>query len=138
MKEKKTLVAGGGLVRNEQEALLMIFRRGKWDLPKGKLEKGETIEQCAVREVMEETGLQSIELGKLIEISYHNYFDPFLQEEVIKETHWFSMLAKGYQALIPQAAEDITQIKWVFGPEMETCLQNSYGNIVSVIRKEGS
>ncbi len=60
----KPVTAAGGLVENEKGEVLLIFRRGKWDLPKGKLDPGETIEQCAVREVEEETGLKNIELKK--------------------------------------------------------------------------
>ena len=111
--EKKTIVAGGGLVQNESGKLLMMYRRGKWDLPKGKLDAGETIEACAVREVMEETGIINIELGRLIDIGRHDYYDRYLQEEVIKETHWFAMKAKGEQTPVPQTEEDITAIKWV-------------------------
>ena len=132
--EKKKLIAGGGLVQNDKGELLLIYRRGKWDLPKGKLDAGETIEDCAVREVMEETGLVAIVLGQLIEISYHEYFDPYLQEDVIKETHWFTMLANGQQLLTPQTEEDITAIKWVMGAELEACLLNSYANVVEVIK----
>jgi 8-oxo-dGTP pyrophosphatase MutT (NUDIX family) len=65
--KKKTIVAAGGLVFNENKELLMIYRRSKWDLPKGKLDEGETIEECAIREVEEETGVQQIILGKLIQ-----------------------------------------------------------------------
>lgn len=132
--EKKKLIAGGGLVQNDKGELLLIYRRGKWDLPKGKLDAGETIEDCAVREVMEETGLVAIVLGQLIEISYHEYFDPYLQEDVIKETHWFMMLANGQQLLTPQTEEDITAIKWVIGAELEACLLDSYANVVEVIK----
>ena len=132
--EKKKLIAGGGLVQNDKGELLLIYRRGKWDLPKGKLDAGETIEDCAVREVMEETGLVAIVLGQLIEISYHEYFDPYLQEDVIKETHWFTMLANGQQLLTPQTEEDITAIKWVIGAELEACLLDSYANVVEVIK----
>ena len=75
--EKKIIKAGGGLVLNEKGELLMIYRRGKWDLPKGKLDEGETIEECAVREVMEETGVVNVERGELITIGHHEYFDRF-------------------------------------------------------------
>jgi 8-oxo-dGTP pyrophosphatase MutT (NUDIX family) len=132
---KTKIIAGGGLVLNDRGGLLMIFRRGKWDLPKGKLDEGETIEACAVREVMEETGLTVVELGELITIGYHDYFDTYLQEDVIKETHWYAMRARGEQLLIPQTAEDITEIKWVMDEELEICLQNSFPNVVDVIRK---
>jgi 8-oxo-dGTP pyrophosphatase MutT (NUDIX family) len=133
--DKPKIIAGGGLVLNDRGELLMIFRRGKWDLPKGKLDKGETIEDCALREVREETGLVNIERGELIDIGYHEYFDQYIQADVIKETHWFAMRAYGEERLIPQTEEDITEIKWVDSDEMETCLQNSYPNVVDVIRK---
>jgi 8-oxo-dGTP pyrophosphatase MutT (NUDIX family) len=132
---KPKIIAAGGLVLNDRGELLMIFRRGKWDLPKGKLEEGETIEDCALREVMEETGLINIERGELIDIGYHEYFDPYVKADVIKETHWYAMRARGEEMLIPQTEEDITEIKWVSGDEMEACLQNSYPNVVDVIRK---
>lgn len=133
--EKKTIVAGGGLVVNNEQELLMIFRRGKWDLPKGKLDPGETIEACAVREIKEETGLREVILDRKLSITHHTYFDTYLQEEVIKETHWFLMQAPGKQPLVPQTEEDITEIKWVAAREREECLANSYETIVSVIRE---
>lgn len=128
-------MAGGGLVLNEKGELLMIFRRGKWDLPKGKLDKGETIEHCALREVMEETGLTKVTIGKLIDVSFHGYFDSYLHEEVIKETHWFAMRATGDQKLIPQTEEDITEIRWVRNLDVEKCLLDSYDNVVEIIKK---
>lgn len=133
--KKKIVVAGGGLVQNEKGELLMIFRRGKWDLPKGKLDPGETIEHCALREVKEETGLRNVILGKLIDISTHEYFDAFLSEEVVKETHWYEMIANGEQILTPQSEEDITDIKWVTNQELKKCLLNSYVNVVAIISK---
>ncbi len=137
MKATKTLIAGGGLVRNEKGELLMIFRKGKWDLPKGKLDKGESIDACAVREVKEETGLQEVTLGNLIGISHHHYFDEYLKMDVTKESHWFQMQANSNQELVPQTEESITNIRWVAGKEMEECLQNSYVNVVDIIRKAG-
>ncbi len=133
--EKKKLIAGGGLVQNEKGELLMIYRRGKWDLPKGKQDEGEAIEVCALREVMEETGLVDIEIGRLIEVSYHEYFDEYLKQDVLKETYWFAMTANSNEALIPQAAEGITEIRWVDNNELEKYLADSYANVVAVIRK---
>ena len=133
--EKTIIKAGGGLVLNDKGELLMIYRRGKWDLPKGKLDEGETIEECAVREVMEETGASNLERGELITVSRHEYFDRFLEEDVIKETYWYLMKAKGEQNVIPQTEEDITEIKWVIGKELEVCLEDSYQNIIDVIEK---
>jgi 8-oxo-dGTP pyrophosphatase MutT (NUDIX family) len=134
----KTIVAAGGLVYNEKDELLMIFRRGKWDLPKGKLDDGESIEDCAVREVIEETGLTTVIRGDLIGITYHQYFDQWIKEEVIKETHWYRMHAPGDQQLIPQTEEDIELIKWVAGKELEDCLSDSYDTIVEIVKKVSS
>lgn len=135
--EKTKIIAGGGLVLNEAGELLLIFRRGKWDLPKGKLDEGETIAQCAVREVMEETGITGITLGELIGISYHEYFDTFINQEAIKETHWFAMQANGVQNLVPQTEEDILGIRWVKGTTLATCLENSYDTVIDIIKKAG-
>ena len=82
---KTIIVAAGGLVWNEKNELLMIFRQGKWDLPKGKLDDGETIEECAVREVVEETGLKEVKLGGFIGITQHEYYDKYIHQEAIKE-----------------------------------------------------
>lgn len=129
------IVAAGGLVRNDVDDLLMIFRRGKWDLPKGKLDDGETIETCAVREVQEETGIRDITLGKLIGITRHRYFDRWIKNDVIKETHWFDMKVKGDPVLIPQTEEDILEIRWVNENELPGYLQKTYPNIVEIVRK---
>ena len=132
--DKKRIIAAGGLVFNDQNELLMIYRRGFWDLPKGKLDPGESIEACAIREVEEETGLKEIELGKFISITLHEYFDPYLKEEVIKESHWYHMKVKGEPSLIPQAEEDITQIKWVDSMDLADYLKNTYSTIKEVIK----
>ena len=72
--KKFTIVqAAGGMVKNEKNETLLIFRRGKWDLPKGKLDKGESLEECAVREVEEETGLKNVKLVSPLIITYHTY-----------------------------------------------------------------
>jgi len=127
--ERKVIRAGGGLLLNENHELLMIFRRGSWDLPKGKLDEGETMEACALREVEEETGVGNLLLGEMLGITRHQYFDPYIQEEVIKETHWYSMNVKGSPALIPQTEEDITDIRWVPLQEVSELLKNSFDTI---------
>lgn len=131
--DTKIIKAGGGIVVNEQQAILMIFRRGSWDLPKGKLDEGETMEACAMREVEEETGVTQLTLHKLIGITHHRYFDPYLQEEVIKESHWYHMTVPGVPNLIPQVEEDITDIKWVPMQEVNTLLPNAYESISKII-----
>lgn len=125
--------AAGGLVKNKKEEVLMIFRRGKWDLPKGKLDEGETIEECARREVQEETGLQKIETGKLIEITYHTYVQ--FGKHILKESHWYAMNATGDEKLIPQKEEDITEITWANKEDAKKYILNTFPTIISVLKK---
>ena len=132
---KKTIIAAGGLVFNEQNELLMIFRRGKWDLPKGKLDAGETIEACAVREVQEETGLITVELENLIGKTYHEYFDKWVNENVIKESWWYKMKSSVNEKFIPQLEEDIELIEWVDKKDLKKYLDNSYRNISEIVEK---
>jgi 8-oxo-dGTP pyrophosphatase MutT (NUDIX family) len=131
----QTIIAAGGLVLNEKKQILMIFRRGKWDLPKGKLDEGESIEACAIREVMEETGLTKLDLGPLLIITHHTYFDPWIKQEVIKETHWYQMNTHADQTLTPQTEEDIERIEWVSQSNLSDKLTNSYDTIVEVVKK---
>ncbi|MDP4253925.1 MAG: NUDIX domain-containing protein, partial [Bacteroidota bacterium] len=98
--------AAGGLVRNEKDEILFMMRRGKWDLPKGKLDKGESLEQCALREVTEETGLGQARLEKFLLVTYHTYDES--GKHFLKETTWYSMYASGDQAMKPQLEEQIT------------------------------
>ena len=123
--------AAGGLVINNKQDVLMIFRRGKWDLPKGKLDKGETLEQCAVREVEEETGLTGIELGKKITETYHVYTE--YGKHILKESHWYKMKVGSEQNLVPQAEEDITEIKWVSHADLKKYTSNTYQTILEVL-----
>ena len=127
------IVAGGGIVSNEENKILFQFRRGKWDLPKGKLEEGETIEECAVREVEEETGLQNIQLDQPVGITHHFYKEN--GKDIEKETHWFSMQVPGSQELIPQLEEDITELRWVAKNEIQDYLNNSFKNIEEIVEK---
>lgn len=132
---KKTIIAAGGLVQNESGEVLLIFRRGVWDMPKGKLDEGETIAECAVREVEEETGLRNVELGGFIDQTYHDYFDKWSKKEVNKETHWYAMRIRGNQTLIPQKEEDIEEILWVQKEELVNYMNNMHKNIVHVLEK---
>jgi 8-oxo-dGTP pyrophosphatase MutT (NUDIX family) len=123
--------AAGGLVLNEKKEILIIFRRSKWDLPKGKLDKGETLEECAVREVEEETGLTKIKLISPLTISYHTYHEG--TKFILKESHWYNMQVSGKQKLIPQTTEDILELKWVKPGELSPYLKNSYPAIADVL-----
>lgn len=130
--KKFTIIqAGGGIVENEKGELLVIFRRGKWDLPKGKLDAGEKIDECALREVREETGLNEVKLKKPLLVTYHTYHEG--TKFILKESHWFSMKAKSSQVLTPQAEEDIHEIKWVSKKGMAEVLANTYPSIKDAI-----
>ena len=143
-KEKKLLkilkkrlplvVAGGGMVHNSKGEVLFIYRNGKWDLPKGKLEKGETIEECALREVYEETGVKGLEIGELLEITYHIFKRKGKYK--LKETHWFKMSSDYTGELIPEPSEGIKKVKWKNFEKSQKALQKSYENIKLLFPKE--
>ncbi|MEK0414552.1 MAG: hypothetical protein RL070_2040 [Bacteroidota bacterium] len=132
--EQPIITAAGGLVQNKEGAFLLMYRRGFWDLPKGKLDPGELIPECAVREVQEETGLQTISLGEFICMTTHTYFDTWLQKEVVKQTHWYSMKATALdtEKLNPQTEEDIEKIEWVLMENLPEYLVQTYPTIRSV------
>lgn len=135
--KKFTLIqAGGGLVENSAGEWLMIHRRGFWDLPKGKLDKGETIEQCALREVMEETGLKSVSLEAPLIITWHTYHEG--TKFILKESHWYKMKVTATDPLIPQAEEDITEAKWVLPAEIEAYIPTVYPSVSDVLLIAGS
>jgi 8-oxo-dGTP pyrophosphatase MutT (NUDIX family) len=130
--KKFTLVkAGGGLVQNEKDEALLIFRRGKWDLPKGKLDKGETLEQCAIREVKEETGLQQVKLNGPLQVTYHTYHEG--TKFILKESHWYAMKATNEQTLVPQAEEDIHEIKWVSPADLPRYIKLAFPSVKDVL-----
>ena len=133
--EQPIITAAGGLVQNNEGAFLLIFRRGFWDLPKGKLDVGESIPDCAVREVREETGLQSLELGPFICTTAHPYFDTWLNKDVVKQTHWFSMLSLANDILVPQTEEDITELRWVDKIEAAELAQKAFPSIREMVEK---
>jgi 8-oxo-dGTP pyrophosphatase MutT (NUDIX family) len=125
--------AAGGLVFNEKKQILIIFRRGKWDLPKGKLDKGESIEACAVREVEEECGIHDTRLLGPLTTTYHVY-DEF-GKHILKESHWFRMHSPGEQALVPQLAEQITAIEWTDATRRAELLKSSYPLVASLLQE---
>ncbi len=124
--------AAGGLIKNVNEEILLIFRRGKWDLPKGKLDEGETISECAKREVQEETGLQELEVGPLIQITYHIYSQ--FGKHILKETYWYEMVATGNEKLVPQTEEDIAKIIWVKKDELKKYFENTFPTVIEVLK----
>lgn len=123
--------AAGGLVVNEKNEILMIYRNDCWDLPKGKIEKGEKKKQAAIREVEEECGIKNLTIEKALKVTYHTY--SYKQKEVFKQSFWYLMNYKGDEKLIPQLEEGITKVEWVSIEDLPNKLNNTYGNIKDVI-----
>jgi ADP-ribose pyrophosphatase YjhB (NUDIX family) len=120
--------AAGGIVRNPQEEYLFIKRLGVWDLPKGKLHKKEALQDGALREVTEETGLTNLTIAKQLPSTFHIYTDR-KGREILKETYWFEMLCMEDQTLVPQLEEDITEVKWFNANQLNIPLQNTYASL---------
>jgi len=129
----KIVEAGGGLVLNEFNQILFIFRKGYWDLPKGKMEKRESRRDAARREVMEETGINQIQLGKKLLVSRHTYRNRS-NKRCIKLTHWYLMFSQK-QELIPQYEEDIEKTVWMTMEEFFSKPRHVYRNIIHVINE---
>ena len=126
--------AAGGLVRNEDKAYLFIFRNGKWDIPKGKVEKQEKVKQAAVREVEEECGIKVSSLEERICKTYHAY--QYKGEVVLKKTYWFNMNCKGQNKLVPQTEEGITDARWIKKEDISLITDNTFPSIMDVLVKE--
>ncbi len=122
--------AAGGLVENDEGKVLIIFRRGKWDLPKGKMDEGETPALCAIREVEEETGLRNIKLLSPICETYHIYEE--YGKSILKQTFWYKMSVNGPQTLLPQTEEDIELVRWIEKSNWGDYAANSYASIREV------
>ena len=123
----KVIDAAGGLVFNEENEILLIHRRSFWDLPKGKVDRGEEIPAAAIREVEEETGVSRIEMGDFIQRTYHTYRGKNNQR-ILKQTHWYRMNAPK-QPLVPQAEEDIEVAEWMSATDFFNENRQVYGNI---------
>ena len=132
-----TIEAAGGIVKNIEEEILFIKRIGKWDLPKGKIEKGETTENAALREVEEETGISNLKIVDFITETYHIYVDRNLQN-ILKITHWFSMNYTGNELLIPQIEEGISEVAWKKEEDIvKTVYPKTFKNIKMILENEG-
>jgi len=127
------ITAAGGLVLNSRKEFLFIFRGGKWDLPKGRIEKGEQIKETALREVEEECGVSKLTLDKFLITTYHIFYHN--NQNNLKETHWYEMETKSDGVLIPQLEEGITIAMFKNKKETLKALENSYQNIHLVFKK---
>lgn len=127
--------AAGGLVKNENKEYLFIYRQGKWDIPKGKIEKGEAVKTAAVREVEEECGIKVSSLEEKICKTYHVYI--MRGDVVLKKTHWYKMRCKAQNKLKPQKEEGITDARWFKKGHIEPIVKNTFPSIMDVLVKEG-
>jgi 8-oxo-dGTP pyrophosphatase MutT (NUDIX family) len=126
-KKLKVIIAAGGLVYNDKKEILFIHRKGRWDLPKGKVDKNESLEEGAVREVEEETGVKELKVTRFIDKTYH-----ILKRNGkyrLKETHWYEMHTSYDGELVPQIEEDIKKVKWKNFQKSQAAVHKSYENI---------
>ncbi len=133
-KKLPVVEAAGGLVYNQKKEILFIYRNSKWDLPKGGVEKKETYEAAAIREVEEETGVEGLEIKDFIMKTYH----VFKRNDIykLKITYWYEMYTEFKGELIPQTEEDIKKAKWKNFEKSQKALQDSYENVKLLFPKE--
>lgn len=126
----KCIKAAGGIIKNPVGDVLLIKRRGKWDMPKGKMDPGENHKQTALREVEEECGIACEILPGAVYITYHTYQEK--GKAILKETYWYPMLCNDATGMTPQAEENITEIGFYSESDIESRLGNSFGNILTL------
>ncbi len=128
----KLIKTAGGIVSNDNNEKLFIYRLDRWDLPKGKIEKGEGIEIAAVREIEEECGISGLAIQKQLQDTYHVY--RFKDQLILKQTYWFELTSSYSGELIPQLEEDITKVEWLTVAEIENkVLANTYASIKELL-----
>jgi len=132
-KKLPVTIAAGGVVQHEEGKLLFIYRKKRWDLPKGRVDKGETLEGAAKREVKEETGVKKIKVGKLAGVTYHVFKRNNRYQ--LKETHWFFMKTSYKGVLTPEFKEDITKASWKNKSKTAKAIKKTYPNIEDLFDK---
>jgi 8-oxo-dGTP pyrophosphatase MutT (NUDIX family) len=125
--------AGGGVVYNKNKEVLFIFRNGKWDLPKGGMDKGEEMEQTAMREVEEETGVNQLKIQKKLIKTYHIFYRR--GKFRLKITQWYEMTTDFKGTPLGQLEEGIEKVAWMNEMQIQEALQNSYENIKLLFEK---
>lgn len=131
----RIIEAAGGIVENKNGEILFIKRLGKWDIPKGKIEKGESLKQAAVREIEEETGLENVDIQRFINTTYHIYKERS-GEKILKTTHWFYMKYLGENIPKPQIEEGITEVSWKNTTEAEhVVIGKTFKNIELILQQ---
>lgn len=134
----KMIEAAGGIVINKDEKILFIYRLGKWDLPKGKLEPNEKLDEAALREVEEETGLKELVLENFVNTTFHIYKEKKDGKEIriLKATHWFKMKYIGNETPKPQIEEGITKVDWIDVNHIKNeVFPNTFNNIKLILKE---
>lgn len=131
-KNFKVIESAGGLVKNSKGEYLAIKRRGKWDLPKGKIESFEQCHDAAIRETYEETGLLPLDIISILPPTYHVYWED--GKHILKKTFWYEMLYQGMDEPIPQEQEGITAVKWLKRDEFKIVTDNTFHSVLDVLR----
>lgn len=126
--------AAGGLVFNHKKEILFIYRNDRWDLPKGHIEKGESYEEAAIREVEEETGVKDLVVRRFLNKTYHVFKRN--GKFKLKATYWYEMYTEYDGDLVPQSKEGIKKVKWKNFEKSQKALSNSYENIKLLFPKE--
>ncbi|MEJ6736302.1 MAG: NUDIX domain-containing protein [Flavobacteriales bacterium] len=128
----KIIRAAGGIVSNKNNEKLFIYRLDKWDLPKGKIEKGEEIKTAAIREIEEECGIADLTIQNQLQDTYHVY--TFKGQLILKQTYWFELTSSFDGELVPQLEEDITKVEWLTNADIENkVLVNTYASIKELL-----
>lgn len=130
-KHFQVIEAAGGIVQNDKKEILFIYRLGKWDLPKGKVEEGESYEEGAIREIEEETGARNLKLKKKAGETYHTY--RAYGKHFLKISHWYHLTCQKTQELVPQTAEHITDIQWIKIKDIGQPMANTYASIRDIL-----
>ncbi len=128
------ITAAGGLVSNSEGKILIIKRRGKWDLPKGKSEAGENFEQTALREVAEETGIHDLEIVKPLLVTYHIYSSGM--DQILKKNIWFDMRSSSNENPFPQVEEDIKEAVWFDPGDLSLIMGNTFLSVIDVLKEK--
>lgn len=132
----KLVGAAGGIVKNSNGEYLFIHRLGKWDLPKGKIEKDETVETAALREVEEETSLTDLVLKSKIGETYHTYRERGTNKRILKTTDWYSMDYEGLANPKPQKEEGITKAEWKSQEQIKKdVVDHTFKNILLILKQ---
>jgi ADP-ribose pyrophosphatase YjhB (NUDIX family) len=123
--------AAGGFIQNKEKGYLFILRNGKWDLPKGKIERNEKPRKAAVRECEEECGINELKIKKKLKPTYHMY--QLKGKWMLKKTHWYKMKTRFAGKLIPQKEEGIQKAKWLKESDFPMVMKNTYASVKEVM-----